>query len=132
MFYAIADVAAGTMVLKSHQFLRSARESVELHEADALRRANRAGLDPDSVLAFIDADPTVEEARNLVESRTQQREDWIAFGLFMVLLGGVDAFVSAHLSDFPEPLTVGTLPARDGGPPAVELGVRVPVSWGRR
>ncbi len=131
IFYAVAETASGTMVFKSHQFLSSARKGLELHEADARRRAAAAGIvDADSVTAFLDEDATVVGGRALIESRSQQREDWIAFGLFMLLLGGADAFVSAHLSDFPEPLTVNPVPSNQPGPPAIEVGVRLPAPWG--
>ncbi len=130
VFYAISEVASGTMIYKSHAFLTSARASVVLHEADARRRAGLSGVvDPDSIAVFLDADAAVVGARALTESRTQQREDWIAFALFMLFLGGADAFVSAHLSDFPEPLTVNPVPT-NSGPPAVEVGIRLPAPWG--
>ena len=32
----------------------------------------------------------VEDLRALEETRLEQREDWIAFGLFFMLIGGVD------------------------------------------
>jgi len=41
----------------------------------------------------------------LVASRSQQREDWIALSIFWAALGGVDAWVSAHLWHFEGELT---------------------------
>ena len=55
----------------------------------------------DSIDIRIDADPRVRHARSLVRSREEQREDWIALGLFWVLISGVDAYVTAQLADFP-------------------------------
>jgi hypothetical protein len=55
----------------------------------------------DSVDVRIDADPRVRHARALVNSREEQREDWIALGVFWVLIAGVDAYVTAQLADFP-------------------------------
>lgn len=131
IFYAVAEAASATMIIKSHQFLGSARDRVALRVTDAQRRAGLAGIvEPDSVLAFVDEDESVVGARALEESRTQQREDWIAFGLFMLLLGGADAFVSAHLSDFPDPLVVNPVPGQSG-PPAIEVGIRLPAPWDR-
>ena len=46
----------------------------------------------------------MRDARGLVNARRQQLEDWIAFGAFLLFIGATDAFVSAHLRDFPEPL----------------------------
>ena len=51
----------------------------------------------------------------------QQFEDWLALGIFTVLLGGADALVSAHLQDFPD---VTLTPTDDGG--RMELRVSVP------
>lgn len=131
IFYAVAEAASATMIIKSHQFLGSARDRVALRIADAERRAALAGIvEPDSVLAFVDEDESVVGARGLEESRLQQREDWIAFGLFMLFLGGADAFVSAHLSDFPDPLVVNPVPGQEG-PPAIEVGIRLPAPWDR-
>ena len=55
--------------------------------------------------------------------RGEQREDWLAVGIFTMLLSGVDAFVSTHLQDFPEPLTVEGDPITG----TVEVSVRLPV-----
>jgi hypothetical protein len=60
-----------------------------------------AGTEPDSIDAGIDAHPRVRHARALVTSREEQREDWIALGLFWILISGVDAYVTAQLADFP-------------------------------
>ena len=70
----------------------------------------------------IDSDQAVQDAENLVGVRRQQREDWFAFGLFFLLLGGADAFVAAHLADFPEPLETVIRPLPNMG---VELGFRL-------
>ena len=127
IFYTVAEGASGLMLFKSQRFLSSARERVETTTQDAERRAALAGIvEADSVQAFVDADEAVTDARALEESRSQQREDWIAFGLFMLLLGGADAFVSAHLADFPEALTVEPVPGT-ANVPAIELGVRLPI-----
>ena len=55
----------------------------------------------DSIAFYVDADARVRHARNLVASREEQREDWIALGVFWVLISGVDAYVTAQLADFP-------------------------------
>lgn len=70
--------------------------------------------------------PGLRNARSLVRARTEQRQDWITYTLFFTFAAAVDAYVTAHLKDFPG--EVQTLPAVDGG---VTLQLRVPVG-GRR
>ena len=112
------------MVVKTRHRLNTARLGETLHRTAAEVRYQAEGvMDPDSLLALVDADPKVQEAAGLVGSREQQLEDWIAWGVFMLLLGGADAYVSAHLADFPQPLGLEAAPVgRDG---RVELGISV-------
>jgi hypothetical protein len=92
----------------------------------------------DTVLANELANPTqrdqligqdsVENNMRLVEnSRKQQRQDWIALTIFWTLASGVDAFVTAHLADFPAIIT--TEPGTYGG---VALRIEVPLGSRRR
>lgn len=78
--------------------------------------------EPTEIDAALDADAALTELRLLQESREQQQEDLIAFGIFVLFLSGADAYVSAHLSRFPEPLEVEASPVGDG---RWELSVRV-------
>jgi hypothetical protein len=116
-FYFAAETTAGFLLARTVRRLEIAKEGRDLKE-DRLREAlTLAGTtNPDSIGARLDADPEVARARRLVRSRRQQVEDWAALGLFMVFLSGADAFVSAHLRDFPEPipltLDVAPLPRR--------------------
>ena len=55
---------------------------------------------------------------NLVPKR-QQVQDWVVLWIFNHLISGAEAFVSAHLLDFPKDFKVETVP---GG-----VGVQVPV-----
>jgi hypothetical protein len=100
------------------------------------------GLAIDSVDAAIAADPAVAEelsdpeayeealltypglsnARGLVSAREQQRQDWIAYTLFFTFAAGVDAYVTAHLKDFPADIIAQ--PGLDG---RLDLGLGVPV-----
>lgn len=82
---------------------------------------------PDSIALLVDEDEAVLGAQNLVDTRSQQFEDWAAFGLFMLLVGGADAFVSAHLSDFPIPLEIDLQGTADQG---VEVRFSVPLGSG--
>ncbi len=93
-FYFAAQAGSLFMVIKSQQKLEAARRAVAAGRADS----------------------------SLVESRVSQREDWIVLSVFWAVLSGVDAWVSANLSDFQHPLT----PPPDGSPGAA-LQIRVPV-----
>ena len=69
----------------------------------------------------------VQDIRGLVDAREQQRQDWITYTIFFTLISGVDAYVNAHLRDFPVDIT--TPPSTDG---SIRLMFRVPVgSTGR-
>jgi len=111
------------MLFKTNARLDQARRQALITESEAEARIVGGGTtDPDSISALLDAEEAVQEARDLVGLRSQQWEDWLAFGIFLVLLGGADAFVSTHLADLPLPLTVET-----GAEGIVEIGVSVPV-----
>jgi hypothetical protein len=56
-----------------------------------------------------------------VKSHEQERQDWIALLVFNHLISGAEAFVSAHLYDFPASLHARPLPAGGTG-----VGVTVP------
>jgi hypothetical protein len=81
-------------------------------------------------LAFEDAvgeHTGVQDIRGLVDAREQQRQDWITYTIFFTLISGVDAYVNAHLRDFP--VDIVTPPSTDG---SIRLMFRVPVgSTGR-
>jgi hypothetical protein len=76
-------------------------------------------------VAALDSFPGLERKRGLVRSRKQQRQDWIAYLLFFTLMDGVDAYVNAHLRDFP--VDIDTRPAPGGG---ATLSLRLAVPWG--
>lgn len=103
------------------------RDSLLLAASEDEELARRYEDDPLSferdVLAGIEADEGVQDIRELVGARRQQREDWIALTIFMTLASGVDAFVNAHLSD--SPARVVAEPRPGGG---VSVGLRIPVA----
>ncbi|TVR56575.1 MAG: hypothetical protein EA421_03130 [Gemmatimonadales bacterium] len=124
-FYITAQAATGWMLWKSAsrrrtalRFRRTELRSVE----EEIRR--RGILDPDSVRFLAEGNERVERWDELVERREDQVEDWAALGLFLVFLGATDAFVSAHLADFPEPLSLEVFPRMGGG--GWEVGLRIP------
>ena len=127
-FYALAESAAGWMLFRTLSRLDAAKGVRDLREVELRHVLEQAGVtDPAAVDQALDANPAVDDARDLVEARRQQFEDWLAFGIFLVFLSGADAFVSAHLQDFPEPVSVGLR----SGPSRMELGVTLPLGGGR-
>ena len=123
-FYVLAESATGWMLARTVSRLDAAQALRDLREEEVTAALAADGVtDPEEVARARDADPLVDDARDLVDARRQQFEDWLAFGIFVVFLSGADAFVSAHLKDFPEPVQIELRPT-DGG---AELGVRLPV-----
>jgi len=123
-FYFSVEALAGWMVYKTHRRLGVARDQAAIWEELATAELAAMGVtEPDQVDAALEQHDQVARFRGLVDAREEQREDWVAVALFTLLLSGVDAFVSAHLSEFPEPLTIEGDPS--GG--TVELAVRIPV-----
>ncbi len=128
-FYFATESAVAWMLFKTNRRQRASRAILALREGEAEAFHMALGVtDPDSLLALIEADPLVTDARELDEVRSQQFEDWLAFGIFMLLLSGADAFVAAHLADFPEPLTPGFQALPDGRFEA-SLRITLPPGW---
>lgn len=125
-FYFTTSAATGWMLFKTARFLDAAETRRDLVEAEVREQLEREGVTaPDSVTARLEANPRLRSVQGLVEARSQQMEDWTAFGLFWLLLSGADAFVSAHLADFPEPVEVDLRSGGLQGPS--ELRISVPV-----
>jgi hypothetical protein len=77
-------------------------------------------LKTNSELQYINATDTTA-----VDNKTQEREDWIVIMAVNHLISGLEAYVSAHLWDFPGDLALK--PVRGGGVAAsVNFPVRVP------
>lgn len=125
-FYFVSSAATGWMLFKTAHSLDAAEARRDLIEAETKARLERDGItDPESVDARLEEDPRVQGIRGLVEARSQQMEDWTAFGVFWLFLNAADAFVSAHLADFPEPVEIDVRSGPPGG--RSELRVSVPV-----
>ena len=123
-FYFSMEALAGWMVFKTQRRLGVAQDQAALWEARATAEAMAQGITEfDAIEAALENNEQVARFRGLVDARQEQREDWLAVAIFTLLLSGVDAFVSAHLGNFPEPLTIEGDP--DGG--VLEVGFRVPV-----
>ena len=68
----------------------------------------------------------IEETNSTkLKDKRQQEQDWITLIVFDHLMSGLEAYVSAHLYDFPGDLQMQTLP--DG-----RMGVGVTLPLGRR
>jgi hypothetical protein len=61
-----------------------------------------------------------------VASKRQEKQDWLVLLAFNHLFAGVEAFVSAHLWDFPEDLEVSAVPLPEGG---FGASIRLPVRF---
>lgn len=125
VFYFGAESLAGWMLYKTARRLGTAREQAALWEERVGQALVAQGVsEPAELEAALEADDDVARARGLVSAREEQREDWLAVAIFTLLVSGLDAFVSAHLQEFPEPLTIEGDPA--GG--RVEVGFRIPAT----
>ncbi len=123
-FYFGVESISLWMILKTSKTLGSARDIEAFRRAEAEARVVAAGeTDPLEIEGLVDEDEVVQNAAELVELRSQQKEDWLAFGLFFLFFGGADAFVAAHLADFPQPLEAAIRPLPDMG---VEVAFSVP------
>ena len=124
-FYMAAQSATGWMLWKSTARRRSALRFRALELRSVEEEIRRGGvLDPDSVRFLAEGSRRVEKWDELAERRADQVEDWAALAIFLVFLGATDAFVSSHLANFPEPLSLEVFPRGGGGGWAV--GLRLP------
>ncbi len=115
-FYFTAQAGTAWMLGKSIQRRREARRFREEEARIVRSRHQAAGVSsPDSLNALVRLDQEVGAWDALIDSRSQQVEDWVALGIFLALLGATDAFVAGHLMDRPEPLTFGVAPRPEGG-----------------
>jgi hypothetical protein len=120
------------MNFKNQVRLQEARNQLDLRTSQIREHLIAESPNPDSMRAVLDttnvlptavrADPIGGGLQGLVRSREQQREDWIAWSIFWILASGIDAFVVAHLADFPA--VIDFEPQAAGG---VSLKVEVPL-----
>ena len=112
--------------------LDNARTLLEVRTEQVEDQLIAASSNPDSLRAQIDSFPSILQSavsedslgsrmQRLVRSREQQREDWIAWSMFWVLASGIDAYVTAHLADFPADVELRPSAGR-----AVSLSVSLP------
>ncbi len=125
-FYFLVESASAWMLVKTRRRFTDVERRLRFEE-DLLRTDLLAGgvTDEAEIRKRLDEDATLEDLRDLREARRQQREDWTAASAFLVLLAGVDAYVSAHLRDFPAPLSLEAVPVGNGRV-EISLGVNLP------
>jgi hypothetical protein len=124
-FYVAAQGATSFTLVKAWTRLQEAEDRIVFRER--IVRADLAAegvTEEEAIQARLDEDETLADLRNLEQARRQQREDWLALGIFLILLSGADAYVSAHLAGFPAPLE---LDARAGEGSSLDLLVRIPL-----
>ncbi len=114
-FFALAATSDAMLGVTLHR-LSQAEDVWNANIADSMAAATQRG---DSLPK---ANPALWHAQNdtikvagwsLVRARRKQREDRIFQALFVTLIGGVDAYINAQLSDFPA--GVGVEPKEGGG-----------------
>ncbi len=124
-FYFGVEGASMWMVLKTARTLNSAKRQLKILEDGARVELMTNSLQGSALEEAIKQDPAVIKGSALVEDRSQQREDWMAVSLFFLLFGAADAFVTAHLQDFPEALKPNVEASPELG---IELGFSLPMT----
>ena len=111
----------GFQAATTYTFLRTRARLSEVrarvaHQEILIRAdlAHEGITNPVEVARRLEEDEVLQSFEPLVESREGQQEDLIAFGIFLMLLAGADAYVSTHLSRFPAPIEVQTGYSPDG------------------
>ena len=124
-FYVAAQAASLYTLFQARARISEAQQRVSFREGVLTRNLARQGItDPDDVTARLAQDEERSLLGALQESRKEQQEDMLALSLFPVLIRSADAYASAHLARFPEPLDLEAAPSPTGG---VDVGLRLTV-----
>jgi len=122
-FYFALQTATLYTLSRTRVRLNEAESHLRFREDVIRRRWMAEGVvDPAELDQLVEDDDRVEELGGLVDARKEQQEDLIAVGLFFLLISGVDAYVSAHLAHFPDPLDLEAVPVGDG---RVEMSLKL-------
>lgn len=132
-FYFAAEATTGFLLARTIGRLGIAKEARDLKESRLREDLVAEGITADTTIERrLGDDPEVARARRLVRSRHQQVEDWAAIGVFLVFIGGADAFVSAHLRDLPKPIPISLEVAPAPAPEQrIALGLRLALGRSR-
>jgi hypothetical protein len=135
--YFAAQTGSAYMIFVTHRRVGIAAERAQRRSAMVIDSLSAAAVtdpdlaariaNPDTLAHLVRQDRVVRHARTLAEARRQQREDWIAWAVFWTLASAIDAYVAAHLADFPAGIAVA--PGTDG---AVFLAASVRLPQRRR
>lgn len=120
VFFVAAQGTSYYMLVRTNSRLNKAEEKLDARRQEA-RDSLIAEQDTTNLEVRIDSVDAVIAANSLVRSRERHLQDWITYTLFFTLASGVDAFVAAHLADFPADVTAERRP--NG---ATQLRVSVP------
>jgi hypothetical protein len=121
-FYFAAQSATVYTLLRTRARIGEAQDRVRLRESILRTRSESEGATPDEIATLFAEDVALQELRGLLEARKDQQEDLVALGIALLFLSGADAYVSAHLARFPEPLELAGGPTPDG---RVEVALRL-------
>ncbi len=123
-FYFAAEATSALMIYKTNTRIDRTRQKLALRESVVTAREEATGATEAEIETALAEDPEIADLRSLEETRKGQREDWIALALFLMLIGGVDGYVSAHLADFPTAVVIE--PNQSGG---MEIALSLPVGF---
>jgi hypothetical protein len=113
--FALTEVIAIGMTRKSQRDLREARRAPADSTVLTFQRDPATGalvLDPETGQP-IPASFTISDMAGRVRARKTHLEDWIAVLLFNHLFAAADAYVAAHLWDFPARVNASVSPERE-------------------
>ncbi|HET9439237.1 MAG TPA: DUF5683 domain-containing protein [Longimicrobiales bacterium] len=120
-FFLLAQGSSYYMLARTHSRLNKAEDKLDTR-ITTVRDSLTALGDTVDLETRLDTMSTITPERSLVSSRKRHMQDWITYTIFFTLASGVDAFVAAHLADFPA--RVGTERQPDG---STELKVSIPL-----
>lgn len=122
-FYFATQTATIYTLLRTRSRVSDAQDRIRFHEGSIRERLAREGvMDAAVVQATLDDDENLLALEELLDARQEQHQDLVAVGLFFWLVSGADAYVSAHLARFPQPLELDARPVGDG---RMEVGLRL-------
>ena len=122
-FYFAAQAATVYTLLRTRVRIGTAQDRVQHTQAVLMDELASGGVtNPDAIEQALKNDGRLRDVQGLLNSRKEQQEDLAAFSIFLVLLSAADAYVSAHLARFPDPLDIETNVSPNGG---MDIGLRL-------